>query len=85
MADPKKFKPYYIVEAFSPKTNKMRQLILATETGRLNKLANLDVAKKRSSEFAKSLNENKTLGTTDWEPMIHLQYTERSKMLVALD
>ena len=85
MADPKKFKPYYIVEAFSPKTNKMRQLILATETGRMNKLANLDTAKKRSAEFANSLNEARTLGTSDWKPMIHLQYTEHSKMLVNID
>lgn len=83
MPDPKKFKPYYIVEAYSKKTNKLRQLHIATEMGRMQKLASLETAKTRSKEFAKSLNESKTLGVDDWQPMIHFQYTERDKILVS--
>lgn len=85
MSDPKKFKPYYIVEAYSPATKKIRQLVLATETERMKKLASLEQAKIRSREFANSLNENKTLGTTDWQPMIHFQHEKDKQLLVAID
>lgn len=83
MSDPKKFKPYYIVEAYSPKTNKLRQMHLATEMGRMQKLGSLETAKARSKEFANSLNESKAHGVTDWKPMIHFQYTERDKLLIS--
>ena len=83
MPDPKKFKPYYIVEAISKKTNQLRQLHLATEMGRMQKLASLETARARSKQFANSLNESKTLGVDDWKPMIHFQYTEKDKMLVS--
>lgn len=83
MPDPKKFKPYYIVEAFSKKTNQLRQLHLATEMGRMQKLASLETARARSREFAKSLNESKALGVDDWKPMIHFQYTKQNKILVS--
>ena len=83
MSDPKKFKPYYIVEAFSKKTNQLRQLHLATEMGRMQKLASLETARARSKEFAKSLNESKILGVDDWKPMIHFQYTAKTKLLIS--
>jgi hypothetical protein len=82
MADPKKFKPYYIVQAFSKTQNKIRENLLTTEMGRMVRLDNLTIARKRSREFANSLNESKTLGTNDWQPMIHLQYTKSEKILV---
>ena len=84
MPDPKKFKPYYIVAAYSSKTGKIRELRLSTEMGRMDKLTSLDTAKTRAREFTNSLNETKTLGTSDWEPMIHFQYTEQKNLPISL-
>lgn len=82
MGDPKKFKPYYVVEAFSKKVNKIQELHLATELSRMQRLDSLEIARARSKEFADSLNESKLLGTSDWEPLIQLQYTEKNKIPV---
>lgn len=85
MSDPKKFKPHYVIEAFSKKKNKIREQHLTTEMGRMEKPGSLIAAKKRCFEFAKSLNEKSALGVDDWKPMLHLQYTETNKLLVSLE
>jgi hypothetical protein len=82
MADPKKFKPYYVVESFSRKQNKIRQHILATETERMKKLSNFDEAVRRCKEFTNSLNESSALGVNDWIPMLHFHYEKNKKIPV---
>lgn len=82
MPDPKKFKSYYIIEAFSSKKNKIMEQHIATEMGRMVKCSDLQTARNRCKTYAESLNEVKKLGVDDWAPMIHLQYSESQKILV---
>lgn len=85
MSDPKKFKPYYIIGAISKKTNKIREQHLSTEMERMKKPANLTAAKHRCIQFATSLNETNMLGVSDWQPLLHLQYSKTNRIIVPFD
>ena len=80
--DPKNFKPYYIIQAYSPKTDKLRQKHITTEMKTGSKCSDLTTAKNRAIDFAKSLKEVKAGGVSDWEPRLQLQHTETQKIIV---
>lgn len=84
MPDPKRFHPYYIIEAFSKRQNKLQEHITTQEVKKRQRCTDLTEAKTRAIEFAFSLNEKGAHGATDWRPMLHLQ-TEDRKYVVSLD
>jgi len=79
---PSKFKPYYVIQAYSPRTNKLRQQHISTEIKTGSKCADLTTAQHRAREFAKSLSESKAGGANDWQPKLQLQNTESTKIVV---
>lgn len=84
MPDPKRFHPYYVIEAFSKKQNKIQEHITTLEVKKRQRCSDLTQAKLRAIEFAYSLNEKVAHGTDDWKPMLHLQ-TEDKKYIVSLN
>jgi hypothetical protein len=84
MPDPRRFHPYYIIEAFSKKQNKIQEHVLTQEVKKRQRCTDLTEAKRRAIEFAYSLNERSASGTNDWKPMLHLQAEDR-KYVVSLN
>lgn len=67
-----KMKPYYLIQAWSKRSNKQQTQYLQTEIGAGNGCMNLKDAHDRSIEFAISLNESEFSGAVDWEPRVRL-------------
>ena len=84
MPDPRRFHPYYVIEAFSKTKNQIQEHIITREVEKRKRCHNLTEAKTRAIEFAYSLNERTANGTTDWVPMIHLQTEHEGKFLVPI-
>ena len=74
MPDPRRFHPYYIIEAFSKAQNKIQEHIITREVGKKKRCQDLTEAKKRAIEF-----------TSDWKPLLHLQTEFDGKLLIPLN
>jgi|TARA_B110000977_G_C10802041_1_gene386679 hypothetical protein len=85
MPDPRRFHPYYIIEAFSKTQNRIQEHVITREVEKRKRCQDLTEAKKRSIEFAFSLNERTMNGTSDWAPLLHLQTEHDGKLLIPLN
>ena len=74
-------RPHYIVNAYSPSKRKLVPQFISTEHGKNKQCTSLIEARRRSIEFAKSLNEAKRDHATDWVPRIQL-INDQGKLLV---
>lgn len=74
-------KPHYIVNAYSPSRKKLVPQFISTEHSKNKKCTSLIEARRRSVEFAKSLNEAKRENATDWEPKVQL-INDQGKLLI---
>jgi hypothetical protein len=81
MRQQQKFKPYYLVQAFSKRVHKQQTQFMSTELTKNHELRSLTEAKKRSIQYAASLNEVNSLGANDWEPIVRI-VSENGKFIV---
>lgn len=65
-------KPYYLIQAWSNKANKLQTQYVQTEMSEADRCRNLKEAYQRSLQFAASLNESKLGGASDWEFRVRL-------------
>jgi len=84
MPDPRRFHPYYIIEAFSKKQNKIQEHIITREVEKRKRCQNLTEARTRAIEFAYRCNESNLNGTDDWTPMLHLQTEKEGKVVIPI-
>jgi len=77
------FKPYYLIQAYSPKTTKLVTQYISTELSRGKQCQSLIEAKARSKEWAMSQTEAKRYNAVDWEPRVML-VTDRGKLPVTI-
>jgi hypothetical protein len=85
MPDPRRFHPYYIIEAFSKAQNKIQEHIITREVEKKKRCQDLTEAKTRAIEFAYICNERTMHGTSDWKPLLHLQTEFDGKLLIPLN
>lgn len=79
---PTKFKPYYIISAFSKKLNRLQEQYITTEMKMGKRCNDLTTARNRAVSFAASLNESKLHGVKDWTPALYLQASSTKKFVV---
>lgn len=85
MPDARRFHPYYIIEAFSKKQNRIQEHITTREVEKKKRCQDLTEAKRRAIEFAFSLNERTMNGAVDWKPLLHLQTEFDGKVVIPLN
>jgi len=67
-----RFQPYYLVQAFSRRANKQQTQFVPREMNKGHRLSSLKEAKRRSIEYARSLNEASSMGYADWQPIVRI-------------
>jgi|TARA_B110000977_G_scaffold172280_1_gene224552 hypothetical protein len=67
-----KIKPYYQILAYSSSTRKLVPQYISTEISYNKKCTSLIEARRRSTEFAKSLCEANRYNVVDWVPKVQL-------------
>lgn len=65
-------KPYYLIQAWSNRANKLQTQYVQNEMSVNDRCRNLKDAYQRSLQYAASLNESKLGGATDWEFRVRL-------------
>jgi hypothetical protein len=81
MRPQQEFKPYYLVQAYSKRLRKQQTQFMSTEHGKNHELRSLIEAKRRSVEYAASLNEITSMGASDWTPIVRF-VSEDGKFIV---
>jgi hypothetical protein len=81
MREQNKIKPYYLVSAFSKRARRQQTDYRSNEMTEKNRLVSLKEAKRRSVEYAASLNEINSMGANDWQPVVRV-ISDKGKFIV---
>jgi hypothetical protein len=76
-----KIRPYYLIQAWSKRANKLQTQFLQNEMAANDRCTNIKAAHQRSIAFAASLRESKLANATDWEPRVRLINDSGSHLL----
>ena len=82
MREQNKIKPYYLVSAFSKHVRKQQTDFRSNEMTEKHRLYDLKEAKRRSVQYAASLNESTSMGANDWAPIVRV-VSDKGKFIVA--
>jgi hypothetical protein len=78
------FRPYYLIQAFSKRANKQVTDWQPHEMEIKKRCSNLQEARKRSIQWAMSMNESNHYGHRDWVPIVRLM-TDNGDYIVSDD
>jgi hypothetical protein len=78
------FKPYYLVQAYSKKVNKQQTQFMSNELSKNKELMSAKEAKRRSLQYAQSLNESVSMNADDWTPIVRLM-SDKGNYIVDLN
>lgn len=76
-----KIKPYYLVSAFSKRLRKQQTDFRSNEMTEKHRLVSLIEARRRSIQYADSLNEINSMGANDWKPIVRV-ISDKGKFIV---
>lgn len=81
MRKQQEIKPYYLVQSFSKKVNKLQTDYRSNELLEKDRLYSLVEARRRSKQYAASLNESNSHGVDDWTPIVRV-ISDKGKFIV---